>query len=149
MKKTRVDESRYQHTCLDHRRICHSASCIAASRVGPSLSYEQTNRQKPTRERRNMKKTRTDESRQKLVDAFYFALGAYTEQEAKKEDTWRDQSIGQLYAHLAHEVTSEIRGNLKRNDRLTWLLHNCVDAVCLSLILLSKVMDMVGIGKEE
>lgn len=88
-----------------------------------------------------MKKTRVDESRKKLVEAFYFALGGYTEQEAKKEDQWRDQSIGQLYAHLKHEV-EEIRANLKRNDRLTFLLHNCVDAVCLSTILLSKVMDM-------
>lgn len=95
-----------------------------------------------------MDKTRTDESRQKLVEAFYFALGSYTEQEATKEDTWRDQSIGQLYAHLFHEL-GEIRTNLKRNDKLQFLLHNCVDAVSLSTILLSKVMDIADIHSPE
>lgn len=94
-----------------------------------------------------MEKTRADESRAKLLNAFYFALGSYAEQEAKKDDQWRDQSIGQQYAHLAHEI-EEIRTNLKRNDRLTYLLHNCVDAVSLSAMLLSTVMDMAGIGKE-
>jgi len=94
-----------------------------------------------------MDKIRIDESREKLVDAFYFALGSYTEQEAKKEDQWRDQSIGQLYAHLAHEI-EEIRTNLKRNDRLQFLLHNCTDAVSLSLIFLSKVMDIAGVDRK-
>ena len=65
-----------------------------------------------------MKKTRVDESRAELERAFYYALGGYAEQEAKKDDQWRDQTIGQLYAHLAHEI-DEVRVNLKRNDRLT------------------------------
>lgn len=95
-----------------------------------------------------MHKDRTDESRTKLVNAFYFALGSYMEQEAKKDDTWRDQNIGQLYAHLHHEL-EEIRTNLKRNDRLTFLLHNCVDAVSLATILLAHVMDIAELQREE
>lgn len=95
-----------------------------------------------------MEETRTDKSRAKLVNAFYYALGGYAEQEAKKDDQWRDQSIGQLYAHLAHEL-EEVRINLKRNDRLTFLLHNCVDMVGLSTILLSTVMDMAKITIAE
>ena len=91
-----------------------------------------------------MKKTRVDESRAELERAFYYALGGYAEQEAKKDDQWRDQTIGQLYAHLAHEV-DEVRVNLKRNDRLTFLLHNCVDLVGLSTILLATVMEMAGL----
>lgn len=94
-----------------------------------------------------MEKKRMDESRAILEKAFYFALGSYMEQEAKKEDIWRDQSIGQLYAHLNHEL-EEIRSNLKSSD-LTYLLHNCVDAVGLSTILLAKVMEMAGLLKEE
>jgi len=95
-----------------------------------------------------MQHTKTDESRSKLKEAFYYALGGYAEQEAKKDDQWRDQSIGQLYAHLAHEI-EEIRTNLKRDDRITFLLHNCVDAVGLSCILLSTVMDMVDLHEKE
>jgi len=95
-----------------------------------------------------MDKCRMDESRAQLVKAFYFALGSYAEQEATKEDTWRDQSIGQLYAHLKHEV-EEIRTNLHRNDLLTYLQHNCIDAVTLSLILLVKVMEMSGVLETE
>ncbi len=95
-----------------------------------------------------MDKTRTDESRARLVEAFYFALGSYAEQEAKKDDQWRDQSIGQQYAHLHHEL-EEIRINLKRNDRLTYLLYNCVDAVSLATMLLSTVMEMAGITPKE
>lgn len=94
-----------------------------------------------------MKKDRTDESRAQLEKAFYFALGSYAEQEAKKDDQWRDQSIGQLYAHLYHEL-GEIRTNLKRNDRLTFLVHNCVDAVSLSTILLAKVMEKADLLNE-
>jgi hypothetical protein len=91
-----------------------------------------------------IEKTRQDESRARLVEAFYLALGAYTEQEAKKEDQWADQSLGQLYAHLSHEL-EEVRTNLKRTDKLTFLLHNCADMVGLSTILLAKVMEIAGL----
>lgn len=92
-----------------------------------------------------MDETRTDESRSRLVNAFYFALGAYTEQEAKKEDQWRDQSIGQLYAHLNHEV-QEIRTNLKRDDKVQFLIHNVIDALSLSAIFLAKLMEEHGLA---
>jgi len=96
-----------------------------------------------------MKQARQDLSRAELVRAFYFALGAYVEQEARKGDNWRDQSIGQLYAHLAHEI-EEIRRNLKPpKDQLAFLLHNCLDAVMLSTILLSKVMDLAGLKEKS
>ena len=72
-----------------------------------------------------MKKTRIDESREALFKAFLFALGSYTEQEATKNDQWRDQSIGQLYDHLKHEL-EEIKSNLRPpKDQLTYLIHNC------------------------
>jgi len=90
----------------------------------------------------------TDESREKLTQAFYFALGSYMEQEATKTDQWRGESIGQLYAHLLHEVQVEIKRNLKNND-LTYLLHNAVDAVSLSVILLAKVMEMAKITEDS
>jgi len=87
-----------------------------------------------------MKKSRIDESREMLVRAFYFALGSYTEQESKKLDEWRDRSIGELYAHLKHEL-EEIR----RSKDFTKQLHNCMDAVMLSVILLAKVMKAGGL----
>jgi len=95
-----------------------------------------------------MDNTRKDISRADLEKAFYMALGSYAEQEAKKDDQWRDQSIGQLYAHLNHEML-EIRTNLKRNDQLTYLLHNCMDAVSLSCILMAKVMRKAGLLENE
>jgi len=96
-----------------------------------------------------MKEARQDLSRAKLVRAFYFALGSYVEQEAKKGDSWRDQSVGQLYAHLAHEI-EEIRRNLRPpKNHLSFLLHNCLDAVMLSTMLLCKVMDLSGLQEEE
>lgn len=94
-----------------------------------------------------MRGTRIDESRARLVRAFYFALGGYTEQEAKKLDEWRDQSLGQLYDHLRHEL-DEIRSNLKRSE-LSYLVHNCVDAVGLSTILLATAMEMADLDPSE
>lgn len=101
-----------------------------------------------------MKTSRIDESRRKLTKAFYLSLGAYMEQEAKKGDSWRDQSLGEAYAHLSHEL-KEIRGNINNND-LTHLVHNASDAVILATILLSRAMEMAGMeegygeeGKED
>jgi len=90
-----------------------------------------------------MLRTRIDESRQILVEAFYLALGSYVEQEATKEDRWRDESIGELYGHLKHEL-DEIKVNLTQpgKDHQTYLLHNCIDAVMLSTIFLAKIMEM-------
>lgn len=86
--------------------------------------------------------TRVDISRAMLERAFYFALGSYMEQESKKDDQWRDQTIGQLYDHLLHEL-EEIRRNL-RDSQLTFLVHNSVDAVSLATILLAKAMLQAG-----
>jgi hypothetical protein len=79
------------------------------------------------------------ESRVKLQNAWMMAFGSYVEQEAKKLDQWRDQSIGQLYSHLQHEL-EEIKRNLKRRDK-AFLLHNCMDAVMLATIMLAKVLE--------
>jgi hypothetical protein len=92
-----------------------------------------------------MRYIREDESRQKLMAAFKFALGAYMEQEAKKEDEWRDQTIGQLYNHLKHEI-EEIKRSITRSS-YKLILHNTSDAVMLSTILLAKLIDD-GIEKE-
>ena len=73
------------------------------------------------------------------------ALGAYTEQESKKDDQWRDQTLGQLYNHLAHEVLAELKANMTRKDNLTWAIHNAMDAVGLSCIFLAKLLEMNGI----
>jgi len=93
-------------------------------------------------------KDRRDESREKLVKAFYMALGSYTEQEAKKDDSWRDQSLGQLFEHMAHEV-EEIRHNIKRKDPNTFLVHNAMDVCSLSTIFLAHVMERDGLDKGE
>jgi len=95
-----------------------------------------------------MKRERLDESREILVRAFMFAFGSYVEQEAKKEDNWREREIGELYFHLAHEV-EEIRHNLKRSEA-AYLVHNAADTVMLSLMLLSKALDCsLGVSDRE
>ena len=87
---------------------------------------------------------RMKESRAILVKAFYTALGSYIEQEAKKLDDWRDKTFGEIYAHLKHEI-EEIR----RSKSLTQQLHNCIDAVMLSTILLAKLMEDTDLMKRE
>ena len=87
------------------------------------------------------------ESRRMLVNAFFMALGSYIEQEAKKSDSWRDQSVGQLYAHLSHEI-EEIRRNLKRGEKHL-LIHNCIDAVMLATMLLARVAEQEGLLSSE
>ena len=91
-----------------------------------------------------MQKTRLDESRARLHKAFLVALGSYTEQEATKLDLWRDCSLGQLYDHLKHEVDEEIRGNLRRSE-LSYLVHNAMDAVTLSAMLLDRALEIAGV----
>lgn len=65
--------------------------------------------------------------------ALMFALGSYTEQEATKGDHWRDVPLPVLYRHLHHEITREIRGDIKSGN-LTHLIHDACDAVTLSLM---------------
>lgn len=80
--------------------------------------------------------TRIDESRESLFKAMMLSLGAYIEQEAKKGDSWRDMTWGQLYAHLKHEIQE-----IQRSDSKTKQLHNCMDACALSAILVCKVLE--------
>lgn len=82
---------------------------------------------------------RKDESRELLSKAFFFALGSYLEQEVKKEDQWRDQSIGNLFSHLKHEI-EEVKRDMQSGN-FTHLMHDCVDAAMLSTILLARVME--------
>ena len=62
-------------------------------------------------------KDRKDQSRELLVKAFYMSLGSYTEQEAKKNDSWRDQSLGDLFNHLSHEI-EEIKQNIRTKTQI-------------------------------
>ncbi|RLC36280.1 hypothetical protein DRH29_04895 [candidate division Kazan bacterium] len=79
---------------------------------------------------------RMTESRNKLLKAMMLALGSYIEQEAKKLDQWRDQSFGQLYAHLKHEIAE-----IGRSKTKTQQLHNCIDACALSAMLIAKLLE--------
>ena len=93
---------------------------------------------------KQIKDERIDESRLRLVNAFFYALGSYQEQEAKKEDQWRDQNWWQLVNHLAHEVEE-----LRRSDTKIKLLHNLCDLVGLSTILLATAMEEAGYFAEQ
>lgn len=88
-------------------------------------------------------KDRRDESRALLEKAFYLALGSYTEQESKKMDQWRVEDFQKLVAHWSHEV-EEIRTNLKRGDPMTHLVHNGMDMISLSAMLLVRIMEQAG-----
>ena len=78
---------------------------------------------------------RMTDSRKKVLQAMMISFGSYIEQEAKKKDTWRDMNFGQLYAHLRHEIEE-----IKRSKTKTQQLHNCIDACCLSAILVAKLL---------
>jgi len=79
---------------------------------------------------------RMSDSRRRLIRVFHIALGSYIEQEAKKLDQWRDETFGQLYGHLKHEIEE-----IGRSKGRTIQIHNCMDALMLSCILLDKVME--------
>ena len=81
-----------------------------------------------------------DESSQKLIKSFYFALGCYSEQESKKFDGWRDENLINLFLHLKHEL-DEIRNNLNKGE-VQFLVHNCADAVGLSCMLLARALEL-------
>ncbi len=79
---------------------------------------------------------RMSDSRGRLNRAFNVALGSYIEQEAKKLDQWREETFGELFGHLKHEVAE-----IGRSNRRTIQIHNCIDAVMLSCIMLDKVLE--------
>lgn len=82
---------------------------------------------------------RVDDSREKIRKALDMAYGSYVEQEGKKADQWRDESIGQLGDHIRHEV-DEIMGNIRRGE-LGYLAHNAMDVIELGAILLAKTNE--------
>jgi len=86
---------------------------------------------------------RMTESRQKIWDAMMLSLGSYIEQEAKKKDDWREKTIGEIYAHLKHEIME-----IGRSKSKTVQLHNAMDACSLSAILVAKLME-AEVSKEK
>lgn len=87
---------------------------------------------------------RIDKSRERMMKTFFFAMGSYVEQEAKKEDTWRDESYRKLYLHAKHEFQE-----IERSKSLTKQIHNCVDLVLLANILLAHLLEKNGMFEEN
>lgn len=85
------------------------------------------------------KQTRIDDSRAMVRAAFAMSYGSYIEQEGKKGDQWRDQTLGQLVGHLEHEL-EEVKGNLRRGE-IGYLLHNAMDVCELGAIILAWAND--------
>ncbi len=91
--------------------------------------------------------TRVDESRALIKTALDMSFGSYTEQEGKKGDQWRDQTIGQLGDHIRHEV-DEIMANIRRGE-IGYLVHNAMDVIELGAILLAHAnLYLEKSGKE-
>ena len=91
------------------------------------------------------KTTRIDESREMIRKAMDMSYGSYVEQEGKKADQWRDQTIGQLVGHLEHEV-EEVKGNLRRGE-IGFLIHNGMDVCELGAIIVAKANEHLLKGK--
>lgn len=81
---------------------------------------------------------RLAESRRLIRQAMDMSYGCYVEQEATKADTWRDQTFWQLAKHLAHEC-EEIERSVGNK---TLLVHNGMDCVALSLMILAKALEV-------
>lgn len=88
------------------------------------------------------KQTRLDESRQMIKTALDMAYASYIEQEGKKADQWRDQSIGQLGDHIRHEINDEVMKNIRTGD-IGFLLHNAMDVIELGAMLLAKANQLI------
>lgn len=82
---------------------------------------------------------RMAESRRRIWDTMAMSFGSYVEQEAKKADGWREKSMGEIFAHMKHEL-EEIRRSMQRGERTT-PLHNAMDMCSLSAILVAKAME--------
>ena len=89
------------------------------------------------------KKSRIDESRDMIKQALDMAYGSYIEQEGKKGDQWRDQSIGQLGDHIKHEINDEVMSNIRSGD-FGYLLHNAMDVIELGAMLLAKAQEIMN-----
>jgi hypothetical protein len=94
------------------------------------------------------KETRVDESRRLIQQALDMAYGSYVEQEGKKEDTWRDQTLGQHGDHIRHEI-EEVMENLRRGE-IGYLIHNAMDVIELGAILLAKAnLHLQELNKDD
>ncbi len=80
---------------------------------------------------------RLTESRRLIRMAMDMSYGCYVEQEATKVDTWKNQTFWQLASHLSHEC-EEVKRSVGNN---TLLLHNGMDCVALSLMILAKALE--------
>jgi hypothetical protein len=87
------------------------------------------------------KQNRLDESRQQIYKALMMSYGSYVEQEGKKGDQWRDQSLGQLGDHIRHEINDEVMQNIRTGD-IGFLIHNAMDVIELGAMLLAKANEM-------
>ncbi len=72
---------------------------------------------------------------QSTREAMLVAYGGYVEQEGKKSDQWRDETLETLYRHLDHEI-DEVR----RSKSKTVRLHNAMDACSLFAMLAVRYM---------
>lgn len=94
------------------------------------------------------KKSRIDESRDMIKQALDMAYGSYIEQEGKKGDQWRDQSIGQLGDHIRHEINDEVMQNIRTGD-FGFLLHNAMDVIELGAMLLAKAQELMTVTNDK
>ena len=78
-----------------------------------------------------------------IKQALDMAYGSYIEQEGKKGDQWRDQSIGQLGDHIKHEINDEVMSNIRSGD-FGYLLHNAMDVIELGAMLLAKAQEIMN-----
>ena len=84
---------------------------------------------------------RIDDSRERIRQALEAAWGSYIEQEGKKNDQWRDVNLGQLGAHIVHEI-DECMGNI-RQGQLGFLLHNAMDVMELGAMLFARAEEIL------
>ncbi len=79
--------------------------------------------------------SRMAESRVMLMRAMDIAMGSYIEQESSKFDNWRDKTFWQNTQHLSHEVKE-----ISRSKTTVAKLHNAIDALSLSAILVAQIL---------
>jgi hypothetical protein len=85
-----------------------------------------------------LKYQRVDDSRRRMKEMLDASYGVYIKMEPKQKDSWREQTMGQLQAHLEHELAE-----IKRSDTLEKKLHNALDACGVSALLAARLQLMV------
>jgi len=84
----------------------------------------------------DVKEARMAQSRAMIREALDLAFGSYIEQEATKDDEWRDKTWWQAVKHLSHEIKE-----IERSKSNTIKLHNLLDAIMLSAHLVSRILE--------